>query len=423
MLKTFFSDLKFYFFIKASASLFFLLSLKLYTNALNTNEYGVYSILLFIINLCVVFSSSWLSASAIRLFPEYKNNQIDLYNTVITTLGITLLVTVPFIVLLFFIIDKYICHLTFRIAFLAIIQIVLNASFLVFLSIFSAQRQLSKLTIYSFIQVLSAFCLSLFFLKIFHWKIEGIMLGSIISYAILASILFKNQYLASYQFYFNKSIYSQIISYGSPLLIFNILAILLISSDQLVLKYYGYGSELGAYAANYTLIDKSLTVITSLITVTYTPILFNLWENEGKAATYRFFKKIISIYFPMALFLISFFGLSYSFISRFILTEEYSFNAIVPYILLGSFFLNTCNIFSEILTLNKKTMLLTCCYILPVLINITGNFIFVPHYGVKIAAYMTSLSYFVLMLSVGGYAIFLIKKSTSVSIISLEKKK
>jgi O-antigen/teichoic acid export membrane protein len=416
MLKSFFSDLKFYFFIKAFMSLFFLLSLKIYTNTLSITEYGSYAILIFVINLCAVFFSSWLSASAIRFYPEHKNDTRLLYNTIITVSTISLLGALPFLAILFFYIKKIVIETNILIISLAILQILIQSFFLVLSGFNSAERNLKRLTIYSFSQALIALVLSLLFLKIYNGGIAGILIGSILSYSILSAIMFENQLLKSFKPTFDKVLFKQIIQYGVPLFFFNLLASILISSDQIILKYYNFNEQVGAYAANYTLIDKSLTVVTSLITVTYTPILFSEWEKNGKKVAYSFFNKILSIYIPVSLLIIVVFFIAYNLISGMILPEKYKLPSIVPYILLGSFLLNTSNIFSEIFTLNKKTLLLTCCYLLPATISIIGNIIYIPKYGIQGAAYMTSISYFILMISVIGFAIYLIRKKDTPSV-------
>lgn len=417
MLKSFFNDAKFYFLVRGLLSIAFLLSIKIYTYFLDTTHYGVYSVVFFMITIFSVCTTSWLSASIVRMYPEWTTQKINFTPTVLTLLISTLSLFAPILFTILYV-SKYTGFLPIDLD-----TIIYSLAYFIVLSIFnfliarfSAMREVKTLTIYSVFQFFFGVALATILLKMTDLGFNSILLGQTISYSLFCIYILYKQNLLPVKWTIDKEIFHEILQYGIPVLFLNIAANLLISSDQLVLKYFNFNEQLGAYAANYTLTDKSITVMTGIFSTAYAPIMFGIFETEDSSKAYGFFYKLISIYFVVAIPLVVFIYYWYDEIFGLLINGNYRMIEIVPFILLGSLFLNVSNIFSDILTLNKKTKLMAFCYVLPLIMSIGLNFYFIPLHGAKAASIVTAISYFSLMISTVSCALYYIQKSRRIEI-------
>tara|TARA_B100000945_G_C20254814_1_gene536277 strand:+ start:162 stop:734 length:573 start_codon:yes stop_codon:yes gene_type:complete len=165
------------------------------------------------------------------------------------------------------------------------------------------------------------------------------------------------------------------------------------SFDQYLLKYFGYNDDLAAYIANYNIAEKSIVTLLSIITLVFVPKVFRKYKNLEKET----FKDVFNIVFvfiflsTIILFLLYF----YHEIFTIILTNKiYVYLSwIIPYIGFAGIFLGINSLFSEILTVSKKTYKILISYTIGVFINIVLNIIFIDKYGIISALFSSIISY------------------------------
>lgn len=399
MLNFFLKDVKFYFIIKVFLSLSWLLSVYLYTNFLNAAEYGYYSILQFLINLFSLFSVSWLGGAAIRLFSI--SNTIDLYASLFRLVYWVLALMFPLFIILEKLLLEYnilpeLNYFTILISsFFFVTQALINFLF----AKLSSERNLNDLMVFSICQTILPLLISYYFLKMTSFKIDGIISSWLITNIVIIFFIYKKYDLHKIILHKNPNL-SGIMVYGLPIILINILSLLLVSGDKLILKYYGFNHILGIYSANYDISDKSIMAFSSILKSTYVPIFFSIDANEDRSSAYYFHKKVVRLFFLLVIPVLISLILIYPYFSFYYFPEEYNAPDLSKIIMISSFFWAITALFSDLLTLQNKTLVLAICYVIPVMYNFIANYIFIPQYAAIAAAYNTLISYFILFISV-----------------------
>ena len=188
------------------------------------------------------------------------------------------------------------------------------------------------------------------------------------------------------------------VSYGLPIVMIGVFSQLLSSMDQILLKYFGYDYEVGIYAANYNLSEKSIFAFLAIYASAFTPILYKSINKENfnllkqiKKGLFQFLRIAI----PIVAFL-SFFSKKISYL---LLDEKYvEGHWIIPVIAVAGVFVGIASFYSEVLTVSKKTKTLAMLYGFAAIVNFIVNLIFIPNHGLKAAVIATFISYVVLAL-------------------------
>ena len=188
------------------------------------------------------------------------------------------------------------------------------------------------------------------------------------------------------------------VSYGLPIVMIGAFSQLLSSMDQIILKYFGHEYELGIYAANYNLAEKSVFAFLAIFVSAFTPILYNKINKENfnllnqiKKGLFQFLLAAIPVVIFLSLFLKK--------ISYLLLDEKYvEGHWIIPVIALAGVFVGIASFYAEVLTVYKKTKTLAMLYGFAALVNLILNIFFIPNIGLKAAVGATFISYVVLAL-------------------------
>lgn len=401
MIKNFLGDAKIYIVVRGFVALSWLLTLKVYTHFLSPTEYGLYSVLFFLTTIFSTFSISWISASYIRYFPDWGNDDNVIESIYVISIITITISSIFLFCCLFLCMSKGMLEVRLSLIIICCLHYIFLSSFTLMIGKLSAERKLKKLSFFTIGQFIFGLFFTLMFLYLTKLGIYGIFIGLLLSNLFFLVLLIYSENLPRFKIYnFNKNILKVIINYGSPIFLINILSNLLTSADLLLLKYYNLDIDAGIYSANYSLADKSINVLINTFTVAYLPTLFGIWSTKGSKEAYVFYRKVIYLYIcisiPMLIVLLKY----NSYLFSFLLPEKYDTNNIIIFIMLGSYFWSIGQIFSDILTLNKKTLKLAFCYLLPAILNILANFLFIPKFGMKACAIISMISYIILTLTI-----------------------
>jgi O-antigen/teichoic acid export membrane protein len=409
-LKFFLNDSKFYLFSKVFQGLLFIFNLKVFTFFLQPIDYGQFSSLHVTLTIFVLFSTAWIGASIIRLSPKEKSNPL-FFSSLMILLIITLLITTIFLFIFFNLFstifkDKNI-YFYLNIIFYYYSACIYNY----LLNFYRADREPEKYAIIVLFQSVSSLVFPILSLLVFKDSIMSIFISLSLSniLPILWILKNKSEHLKSLKW--DKKYISEILSYGLPAIFIQLFVSLTMFSDQLILKYFNFHEQVGIYAANYTLIDKSINIISSVFITSLQPILFEIWENETPQKAYVFFKKILGIYLLIAISICFSMYFLYNFIVKYILSPSYNIGNLFIYIMIGSLLLSLSNFFSEILNVNKKTGLIAIIYGITFTISFITNIFFVPSMGMKGTALVNILSYSMLFIGMGISSKYYLQKS------------
>jgi O-antigen/teichoic acid export membrane protein len=404
-IKTFYSsnlgDFKYYFVSKFFVGLSWLILLKIISNNITTTAFSDYSLLLIFATFFSSINSLWISSSYIRFY--HSNLNKNLYS-----ISIKLLVISTFFFLILFSTTYWTLAihniLPYKLnTFLSLsCYFLTNSVFLFFLGKYSGELKVKKSLLFNSLNL--TFLITL----IFYFK-KTLSIDLIFNIYFLVSLtiiglmyFFEKEELKNIKI--DKQILSEIYKYGFPIILINIFVILHSSVDQFLLKYYNHQKDLGIYAANYAIADKSLLIFTNIYVSSFTPRLFQSYSLNIKE-TFLAYKKIILFYIVMIIPITLIVVLFYKDIFGLVLSSEFLNPKIGNLILFGAMFNGASQILSEYFTLKKSTLLLAAIYFIPVVINFALNYFLIPIYKIDSAVYSTIFTYFILfsLLLVGVY--------------------
>lgn len=166
-------------------------------------------------------------------------------------------------------------------------------------------------------------------------------------------------------------------------------------SDRYIIEYFRGSHEVGLYSMSYSLADRSIMLIVSLIIIASQPIVMSKWEIEGVDETKIFIRDMTKFYLIITLPATVGLSLLSEPIIRILASEEFLYGyKIIPMVAASMFLFGLQRNFQLALLFFKKTKLIMCLVLLCGLINIATNFMLVPKYGFIAAGYTTFFSYF-----------------------------
>lgn len=395
MLKSFFGDAKLYFISKILQGISFLICLKLYTYFLNPIEFGQYSTVLVTTTIFLLFTTTWINAAMIRL--SHGIEEPLGFTQTGFTLNIYVLIGGGGILTMILSFFSIFSSLNWSTIIIVVVYYFSLGIFNFLLVTYSIVRNVSKYSYYLILQTV----LSIFFAWIlleYKKDYSNVFFAHVISLFIVFTIIFKEIKCFFKKLSIKKEYFNKILKYGLPVIFIQLFVSLTMFSDQLILKYFGFHEQVGIYAANYTLVDKSINIISSVFITSFQPILFGLWEKETPQKAYAFFKKILSIYILIATTICLGIFFTYDIIVKYILTPSFNIGNLFIYIMLGSVLLSLSNFFSEILNANQKTGLIAFIYGIAFAVSFITNMYYVPSMGMRATTHVNILSYSVLFI-------------------------
>lgn len=367
-------------------------------------DFGKFIIYNTTLNLLTTFSTTFVSNTILRLYPEFKKklnlddflSNMFYYILFSTSIIIFLILFFKFQFSIF--INKI---LPFSIGYLIAPLIIINI-YNYFLSIYRAKGKILLYSFFNFWQLIGSFCVGFFFYKFLNREPSDFYLGYICSLLLFSPIIYIKFKDIIYKLFDNKptSKYaSELFNYGFPILIIGTSSLLLSNLDRYFIIYLLDLSKSTLYSANYTISEQSILVITGLISITSVPYLFNIYESKGIESAKIFQEKILKFYLFLTLPIVIVLFFFYKEILFYLLSSKYQNGFfILPYISAGAFFIGLSNVFSDVFTLKKKTKKLMYVYFASLSLNITLNYVLVIKYDILGAAIATLCSYILLFI-------------------------
>ena len=380
-----------YSFSKIIPGLTGLLSVILFFRWIGAEEYGKYSIIFSFTNLLAAFSFGWINQSILRYGSTFKSRLHiihHIYKGFI--LGILILTVIIIIANIFY----------FPIEYSMMPMILLAISIGIFniaKAIFQSEQLPSKVifitTVQSILMLLISILLILFYNKNSISLIIGISLAYLLPILIYLYLLNKKSLKNNKKsFKMNNKALGLFFSYGAPLSLWLAISLSLNFLDRFFIDYYFGSSLMGSYAGFSELIIRIFSIFVFPITLAVHPMLMNQWnKNKNLTKSFRFILQasIIQILICTFMLIILFFLKDYIFslIQLMIPQLDKSLKEIMIPIFLGGFLWQLALILHKPLEIEERTLVMVGCILFSVIINIVGNFIFLPKFGIIATAY------------------------------------
>ena len=352
---------------------------------LGAEEYGKYSIIFSFTNLIAALSFGWLNQSILRYGSTF-NDKSQIINHIfkgfifgVISITVIVIITSTFQFPIIFP-KKNIIFLATSIGLFNIVK-----------SIFQSEELPNKVLFITGAQSILMLLVSMLLVNLYNNNSISLILGISLGYVIpIIPYIYTSKKKNIVQKK-TKSI-KNFFNYGAPLSIWLAISLFLNFSDRFFIEYYFGPSLMGSYAGFSEFIIRIFSIVIFPITLAVHPMLMNNW-NKNKSYT-KSFKMLLQasllqilICSLMLIILIIFKNYIFSSIQLLIPNLDKSMKEILIPIFIGGFFWQLALVVHKPLELEERTLTMVGCILISAIINIVGNYFFLPIFGIKATAY------------------------------------
>jgi len=377
------------------------------TNIFSPAEFGFYHITLSTFGLIRIFSMMWLSSSVMRFWlPHLKENREKPFLMTVfwSAIGSAIFVAALAALVNFSVFRDKIDTTLFSLINIAIVASVFNSFFEVFVAAFRANFKSVKYSIYWIIFSVGKPLLGIALILLFGFRVEGIFLAFIFIPLILDFFLFREFRLGSTLVSTSPSraIFKRIFSYGSKISASQLAFWILTLSDRYLIEYFTTTDQVGFYSLGFSISEKLLNFLYTILMLAAYPIIIENWENHGKAHTQNLITELTRYFFMLCTPILTLFILVPENVLLIFADKSFLTGAqVLPFIGTGIFLNGLTQYIIKGFELQKKTKHIAVLTALISFINIGLNLYLIPRIGIMGAA-ISSLTafaiYFILAL-------------------------
>ena len=369
-----------------------LFSVILIIKIIGTEEYGKYSILYSFVLTLTAFCGGWLSQALLRYYPGNNDNKI-IENQAI--FGLLISVVFGILILLGIYIIKGNILFQYTNIFLVTFFFIAVLLYQFQISVYRSQIRPNMVVIVSSIQSILSLGIPLFFIYFFGSEVKYIILGLTIAY--LAPTI-KNLFLKTFSIQkllqvkeISNPLLFELFKFGWPLSIWLTISLSLQFFDRFFINYYFDNNLTGIFAGFYDLVVRTYSILIFPITMAVHPRMMSLWNKSIYSDAISILKIAMLIQFSIfsCIFIIAnlfFEQISYILLWIFSdLNPEY-FHLLIP-LLIGGFIWQFALLIHKPIELNKNTYLMLISIVIALIVNLFGNIVFLPKYGLIATAY------------------------------------
>lgn len=397
MLKKFISDSVIYLVPSFLSKISGFILLLIYVRNLSLEEYGIAELILITFSLLNMLLPLEITQGVARFFretPISERHKIVSTSSIFTGIVFLLPILASFLIFLFYKDINLIESLNNKI-------LILISAFMFFCSLQRLienqlrwsimPKEYAYLTIFGFISLI---IFAWYFVYIVKLNLLGFILANVLSSALS---VFFGYYLLSYKFNltltFDKKILKTLLNFSYPL-VFSSSAFYIFSySDRWMLQFYESAESVGLYggASRIAILTATLHI---LLRSAFMPLVYDSYKKDQ---TRKDISNIFTIVTMIGIVLISFIFLFSKELVDLILGEDYALaSSIVATISVSLILVNTY-FYAPGLSIAKKTKLIAIISFICAGINIMGNFILIPAFSLKGAAFSSVIASFSLV--------------------------
>mgnify|MGYP001575602378 CR=1 FL=1 len=370
-----------------------LISIPIYTRLLLPESYGLISIFTSVVTILIILLTISVKGGIFRYFFENKKDFPDFLGTNLIFLALFS----SFISVLVWLFGETISgffKLPQDLLLIAVIVSIGMTFFGIYGILLQAKKESKEYSKITIIQAVLQMVLSIIWVYLLiSDKHMGVIYATLLVWlAFFAYSLFKLSKQS--KFVLKKSYLWYSMVFGLPLLPHAFGGYILTYFDRVIIGQLTNMAEVGLYSFAYN-VGLIMTIIIASISSAWSPMFFEQMNKKNYAKIEDITKKYAKIVFIIALILVLF--------SREIITvlADIKYHAaleIIPIIILSYVFAFLYGIYLMYSEYRKKTWLISIATIIAAMVNIWLNYLLIPIYGYKIAAYTTFISYVLLFL-------------------------
>jgi len=369
------------------------------TRLLSAEEFGRYALVIAAMNFVHMGVFTWLEASMARFYArEDKEGELSTHHSTlyISALGV-MSFALPLCVLVIFILP--ISAALKSLFCFALVKMGLHVFYGLNMEAHKAAQRIGRYSLIHAGQIILGFSVGILLILLTPLREAGPIIGMAIGIGIALLIdAPRLKHLLSHK-HFDKTILREYFKFGGPIGLTLILAYALETGDLFAIKYFMGDGDVGAYNAGYNLANNMIDYLFVWLSMAIMPVAITAYEHKGvehsKGIISRFGGNLVILLVPASIGL----GLIANDIG-FLFGESVRDQAvkIIPWIAIAALMNGFVNLYvHQAYVLSKKLNILARLMIIPVMVNIILNIIFIPIYGLvgaigaTLAAYVTAL--------------------------------
>jgi O-antigen/teichoic acid export membrane protein len=385
-----------YFLSKAITGIMGLLSVLAFVRLVGNAEYGRYSVLFAIVTACTAGLSGWLPQGILRYFSMSHSEHETIRFKLATLLGSLLSILTGTLVLggaLWF------EHQPFWSGILGVL--LLAAGMLYGVLLIELQAMLKSRSVASVEAIRSISCFVVPICIIFFTgkrSASGLLTGVLVGYILplLIAQWKEHDRARLLPVTFNKrswnaelTILKTIWIYGWPVGIWSMCLTLQSAIDRYFIQRYLGDADAGSYAAMYDVIVRSFSLLCFPLVMSSNSLVMERWNKNDRKGAVSLVESSLKYQVIMSLLFLSALVFLTRQVSHLILGSKYgSTSSLVLPLALGGFLWQVSYLVHKPLELMCLTRRMLLAMIISLTLSVAGNYIFIPVYGYKAAAYM-----------------------------------
>ena len=197
----------------------------------------------------------------------------------------------------------------------------------------------------------------------------------------------------------SRSHFSAAFSYGAPLAVGLYGTFFLEYGDRFLIERFLGLDAVATYAVPYDLVSTLSAAVFESIKLALMPIIFRLWESEGRAATSEFVSQVFTYTVALAIPVAVLFVATSEDLIVLLSSAKYRGSAALTAYLVPGVFMGELNfLVASGLLVNQSTIKLAALALLSSAVNVVLNLLLLPRWGLAGAAWATTIAYGLLML-------------------------
>jgi len=377
--------------------------LLIFTHIFSAEDYGNYFILMTTITIMNIASSNWLTNSILRFYAKCKldNKLNEFFSTVACSFVVCSITIVALYLSGFFIFRSYLPKQLVPFLRIGIFSYLALSTYLVLLFVLRASLKAAAFSGFEIISSIGKFLVALIFIFFFKQGAISLLWGILIVNLTLAFVISRRLSLFKYLKVnlFSPSISLDFLKYGFPLTFSSLSAWLLTQSDRYLLGYFKTAKDVGMYSVSFSVADRSLSLLYSILMLAAYPIMVQTWEEKGKEVTQKLIGELSRYFFILCVPV--FVGISILSKDIFTLLIGKNFHegfGLVPLFAFCSVAQGLFQYVGKSFELSKRTFLLAIAFFIAGLANVLLNILIIPSYGYMGAGIVKVISYAILLI-------------------------
>ena len=383
-----------------------LIAVIIFIRMIGVEEYGKYSVQLSFFMAYSALTVGWLNQSTLRYYSKYQNDQqlpqIFFIGLVFSLLLGSLILMIGSLVI--------VNNQKFPLTSIGLALFLALCSFQFLSAVLQSQLRPNAIILVTVLQSFLGVVLPLMLLLVLGPNHKYLLLGLAGSYIALPLVFFAFNIDRSKIFlpivsgsrHKYKLILSEFFHYGFPLSMWFGISLSLPFFDRFFIEYFYTFKITGIYASFTDVVVRVFSILLFPLTLAAHPRIMTAWNNNDQSAAITLWRKALQyqlgIFFVLMTIVTIFTDQIFSLLMIVLPELNISYSYLLIPILIGGFLWQFALLCHKPLEMDQRTKLMTVLMLAALCVNLVGNIIYLPHYGVIATAYtyMASASVYIL---------------------------